>query len=335
MKQVNNKIVCVLLLLGLHSYVTAQNPAIFKGGTSDGWVSKNYITSSTNIFKGGTSDGWSSINIQQANTNIFKGGTNDGWSSQNYVQNAGGTIFKGGFGDGWDSKNIVQASTVISKGGNGDGWSSINKVQASTAIHKGGFGDGWASTYRPQGPLPITILTFTAQKQGTAALVQWTTSSEINSHYFEVERSNDAINFEYVGRIDAAGNSSREINYSFTDYQPLAGLNYYRLKQVDLDGHYVYSPARLVRFDGLAGGLVRYYPNPTKGIVNIELPPNFQPEAMVINISNSAGVVLDQLKQQPGGGSIIQVNMSRFAKGTYFIQVKTNNSNSVQRIVLF
>ena len=326
--------VYVLWLLGLHSFVVAQNPAIFKGGNADGWVSKNYITSSTNIFKGGTSDGWSSINIQQANTNIFKGGTNDGWSSQNFVQNAGGTIFKGGFGDGWDSKNLVQASTSIHKGGFGDGWSSINKLQSSTAIHKGGFGDGWASTYRPQGPLPISLLSFTAVKQGLAALVEWKTSSEINSNYFDVERSNDAVNFLFVAKVNAAGNSSRELSYGFTDNQPMAGPNYYRLKQVDRDGHAVYSPARLVRFDDAIGAHLKYYPNPTQGILNIQITAQMQDEDMVINITNALGIVVEQVKRSYSASTIIQVDMNRFAKGTYFIQVKTGSSNSVQKIVL-
>ena len=326
--------VYVLWLLGLHSFVVAQNPAIFKGGNADGWVSKNYITSSTNIFKGGTSDGWSSINIQQANTNIFKGGTNDGWSSQNFVQNAGGTIFKGGFGDGWDSKNFVQANTVIDKGGFGDGWSSINKVQASTAIHKGGFGDGWASTYRPQGPLPVTLLSFTAQKQGNASLLEWKTSTEINSNYFDVERSNDAISFLYIGRVNAAGNTSREISYSFTDNQPLPGLDYYRLKQVDLNGRVIYSPARLVKFDDVSSGGIKYYPNPTHGILNIGITTQMQNEDMVINISNAAGVVVEQLKKSSNASTLIQVDMRSFSKGTYFIQVKTNSATSVQGVVL-
>jgi hypothetical protein len=177
------------------------------------------------------------------------------------------------------------------------------------------------------------LLDFTAIKQGPLALVQWKTATEINSGYFDLERSDDAINFVYIGRITAAGNSSREINYSFTDHQPLNGVNYYRLKQVDLNGHVIYSPSRMLRFENGIGGAIKYYPNPTHGIVTIEITPLMQQQPMVINISNAWGIVVDQLKIRASASYILQVNLSRFAKGTYFIQVKTNISNSVQRII--
>ena len=313
MERMIKQISCLVVAAFITTFINAQNNAIFKGGTADGWVYKNYL---------------------QSNTNIFKGGTGDGWDSKNFVQSST-TIFKGGTGDGWDSKNFVQSSTTIFKGGTGDGWDSKNYIQSSTTIFKGGIGDGWASAYRPVGPLPLNLLNFTAQKQGNnATLVQWKTSSEINTHYFDVERSNDAINFQFLGKVNAAGNSSTEISYSFTDNQPLRGINYYRLKQVDIGGHLTYSPARLVRFDEPNGGLIKYYPNPTNGILNIEIPQSMQQEAMVINISNAEGVMMDQVKRQSNSTTLLMIDMKRFAKGTYFIQVKTNTTNSTQRIVL-
>ena len=182
--------------------------------------------------------------------------------------------------------------------------------------------------------LPINLSNFSVQKlNNTTALVQWKTSSEINSKYFDVERSNDAITFTFIGKVNAAGNSSREISYSFKDNQPLKGVNYYRLKQVDLDGHLNYSPARFVRFDDI-DGLVKYYPNPTDGILNVEISPQMQKEAMVINISNASGIMMEQIKSQSNSTNVLMIDMKRFAKGTYFIQVKTNTTNSTQRIVL-
>lgn len=313
MNKMIKKISSWLLFSSVTTFATGQNNAIFKGGFADGWNSKNSIQASTNIYKGSIADGWASLNFSQSTTNIFKGGIADGWDSRNYIQSST-TIFKGGRGDGWDSKNYIQLSL---------------------GIYKGGIGDGWASTYRPVGTLPVTLLNFTAQKQGNnATLVQWKTSSEINSHYFDLERSNDAINFQFIGKVNAAGNSSREISYSFTDNQPMKGENYYRLKQVDINGHLVYSPARFVRFDEINGGLVKYYPNPTSGILNIEITPQMQQGAMVINISNAAGAVMDQIKRPSNSTTILMIDMKRFAKGTYFIQVKTNSTNSTQRIVL-
>ena len=312
MKQVNKKINIFILLLFSNTFLFAQNPAIFKGGSADGWISANYLQAGSNIFKGGNADGWSSLNFSQNTTNIFHGGVADGWVSQNYSQSSS-NIFKGGAGDGWDMKNFIQ--------------SDFN-------IFTGGIGDGWASTYRPQGPLPVTFLYFDARREGTAALLNWKTSQENNSAYFDIERSADAVNYTYIEQINAAGNSQIPLEYYFTDNKPYSGLNYYRLRQVDIDGHFIYTPSRLVRFEDINAGLVKYYPNPTNGVLNIGLPPALIKEAKVINVTNAAGIVLMQLKAEGNSDPVVQLNFLNYPKGIYFVQVKTNSANSVQRIVL-
>lgn len=334
MKRMIRKISCLIIFTALSSCIMAQNNAIFKGGNSDGWDLKNYQQTSSSIFKGGHADGWTSLNYAQQTTNIFKGGTGDGWDSKNYIQSTT-SIFKGGIGDGWDSKNYVQTSTGIFKGGDGDGWDSRNYIQSSIGIYKGGIGDGWASNYIPMSPIPVTFLYFNANKQSaTSALLNWKTSQEINSSYFDVERSIDAVNFVYIGRVSAAGNSQIPVEYYFTDNHPATGLNYYRLKQVDIDAHFVYTPTRLVRFGESGTGLVKYYPNPTSGVLNIELTQQMISEAKVINITNLAGIVLNQFKLESNGNAILQVDLSRYPKGIYFIQVKTVSTNSTQRVIL-
>ncbi len=333
MKQVK-RVKWIIVLLCISSLVHAQNAFIFKGGSADGWVSRNTVQGSSNIFHGGNADGWSSQNFTQASGNIYHGGIADGWSSQNYIQSAT-NLFKGGSGDGWDSKNYLQSNLTIFHGGQGDGWDSKNTVQANFNIFFGGGGDGWASTYRPQGPLPVTLIYFNASKNSpTSSLLSWQTSQETNSSHFDVERSNDAVAFSKIGTVGAAGNSSLAISYSFIDNNPLSGMNYYRLKQVDLDGHFIYTPARLVRFEELNAATVKYYPNPTKNILTIELSAANATEARVINIINAAGAVVNQFKIGSGAGLVMHVDLSHYAKGIYFIQLHTATLNSTERIVL-
>ena len=167
-----------------------------------------------------------------------------------------------------------------------------------------------------------------------AALLKWETSRETNSALYEVERSQDALLFSKIGTVTAAGNSSAGQFYSFTDFQPQPGLNYYRLKQVDKDGGFTYSPARVVRFGENLGAGVKYYPNPTNGILNIELDEQLVKESKIVNISTATGIMVTQWKLAANGQNVLQVDLSRFAKGIYFIQVKTSNFNSVHRIVL-
>ncbi len=306
------KITCWLLATAMATAVVAQNSAIFKGGTADGWSSQNRIQSSSSICKGGGGDGWSSLNFAQASSSIFKGGEGDGWSSLNIVQSSV-SIFKGGFGDGWDSKKYIQANS---------------------GIFKGGGGDGWASTYRPLGALPVTLLSFTAEKQAKASLLKWQTSKEEGSDHFDVERSLDALSFVRIGAVAATGNSSATSSYSFTDPQPLKGYNYYRLKQVDKSGAFVYTPVRLVMFDAMTLTIFKAYPVPVTALLTIELPTQIQSENVVINVSNAVGVMVQQIKLSGNRADNRKVlNLTTLPAGTYVVQVSSAGFNGSQVII--
>ena len=185
------------------------------------------------------------------------------------------------------------------------------------------------------GSLPVNFQFFNARKQGnTIALLSWKTAQESNSSHFDVERSTDAVSFSYIGKVNATGNTSTESNYNFTDNAPAKGFNYYRLKQVDRDGRFIYTVARVLNFDDLDAGSVKYYPNPTNGILNIELTDEMRKQEKWLTISTSGGIVIDQVKIQANSNQIIPVMLGKFPKGIYFIQLKTNCCNSTQRIVL-
>ncbi len=239
-------------------------------------------------------------------------------------------IFTGGDGDGWYSASFIQEGNAIFTGGNSDGWSSVNFLQPGNDIYTGGIGDGWSSAYRPQGTLPVDFIYFTARKQGTGSVsLAWHTAQEINSAYFDVERSMDALHYHLIGKV----NSSIATLYTYTDADPLVGLNYYRLKHVDIDGHFVYTPSRLVQFDELNRGL-KYYPNPGKGLLNIELTGAMKNEDKIINISNTSGIVIDQLRIKGGNASVIQVDMRQHRRGIYLIQIITSSASSIHKVLL-
>ena len=116
-------------------------------------------------------------------------------------------------------------------------------------------------------PLPVELAEFTATAHGHAVQLKWSTASEKNSQAFEVERSLNGSSFERIGTVAAAGNSSSARAYELLDNQvpktpsPQAPI-YYRLKQLDLDGTFSYSPVRSVRLSEAAEGLA-LFPNPT------------------------------------------------------------------------
>jgi uncharacterized delta-60 repeat protein len=95
-------------------------------------------------------------------------------------------------------------------------------------------------------PLPVELAAFTAQAEGPAARLQWTTASEKNNAYFDVERSLNGREFSKIGQEQGQGSKATATSYTFLDKQLPAGTSYYRLRQVDLDGTTSYSPVRTV-----------------------------------------------------------------------------------------
>jgi hypothetical protein len=89
--------------------------------------------------------------------------------------------------------------------------------------------------------LPIELISFTATVQGTGVILKWSTASEINNDYFNIERSADSFNILEIAEKKGAGNSNTINHYTDYDAKPFDGINYYRLKQTDYDGNYSYS----------------------------------------------------------------------------------------------
>lgn len=89
---------------------------------------------------------------------------------------------------------------------------------------------------QPTYTLPVSLVSFIGKAANFGNALEWRTASESNNSHFEVLRSKDGGNFVKIGQVAGKGNSSVATNYSFTDRSPLAGVNYYQLKQVDNDG---------------------------------------------------------------------------------------------------
>jgi hypothetical protein len=96
--------------------------------------------------------------------------------------------------------------------------------------------------------LPVEWLSFTAEPAGAASLLQWETASEENNDYFAVERLDENGSYITIGTVDGNGSTSFMHRYSFTDENPLTGINYYRIRQVDFNGQSAYSVLRSVTF---------------------------------------------------------------------------------------
>jgi uncharacterized protein YjhX (UPF0386 family) len=105
---------------------------------------------------------------------------------------------------------------------------------------------GQVCSYDVNGNLPITLTDFYLINDQSSIKVKFSTLSEINNDYFNIEHSADGIEFEAIGEINGTGNSNSRINYEFIDENPLENINYYRLKQTDFDGQYAYSDIKTI-----------------------------------------------------------------------------------------
>ncbi|MBO9611802.1 MAG: T9SS type A sorting domain-containing protein [Dyadobacter sp.] len=136
--------------------------------------------------------------------------------------------------------------------------------------------------------LPVTMAYFNAAKEGNTANLTWATTEEMNNTGFEIQRSADARKWQAIGFVEnqtADGNSKNLLTYGFADATPLAGTNYYRLKQIDTDGSYAYSSIAAVRFESDKNAL-SVYPNPaTEGRLSLTLPQSGPYKLSVYNVT--------------------------------------------------
>lgn len=112
--------------------------------------------------------------------------------------------------------------------------------------------------------VPVQLIYFRGKSEAERVRLNWATATEINSSYFNVERSIDLKEFTTIGKIASAGDSRQRIEYNFLDEAPLPGVNYYRLKQVDKDGTSELSKIIAVSPNTEASQFV-VYPNPSDG----------------------------------------------------------------------
>ncbi|HMR46914.1 MAG TPA: T9SS type A sorting domain-containing protein [Bacteroidia bacterium] len=146
----------------------------------------------------------------------------------------------------------------------------------------------WNSFYIWNEPLPIELVSFTAQLVEQSKIVcKWTTATEVNNNYFEVEKSRNGVNFLPIGKIAGAGNSNTVLNYSFTDEQPFSGINYYRLKQTDYDGAFSYSKIVTISNDDREDWYV--FPNPVTDIFFIKPVHLNDDDEVWVDIYSSCG----------------------------------------------
>lgn len=206
---------------------------------------------------------------------------------------------------------------------NGTNPSTTLRLATGTSLDPGTIQDALGAL------LPIELAEFEVSKRGeNASLLEWMTVSEVNASHFEIERSYDAQNFDYLGYVNAQGESKEAVSYQFIDSdfqlsQTASNIIYYRLKMVDNDGSFEYSEVKLLRFDN-DDFEVGVHPNPTADFITIDSDS----EIKGITILDIDGKIISDNIPYTG-----KVDLTSLSAGMYKILISTENGNFLKSVV--
>ena len=175
------------------------------------------------------------------------------------------------------------------------------------------------------GPTPVTFVDVVAKQKGAGVSVDWSTSQEINNDYFVAERSADGnTGWQSVGQVPGAGNSQVTHHYNAFDANPVAGVNYYRIKQVDKDGKVSYSKTVSVRIDNV-GSRVSVLANPFRNQLKVQFSGVAQQvHARLIDITGKQ-VVRETWNIANGESTQQFSNIANLQNGIYILSVQNKN----------
>lgn len=158
-------------------------------------------------------------------------------------------------------------------------------------------------------PLPINLIHFDVRRLNEKALLQWSTASEIDNKGFEIQHSLDGMTWEKLSFMAGANNSFQRLDYEFVHESPKEGVNYYRLKQIDLNEDFFYTSIRSVEFEQIKTPAIRIFPNPAKELLRIS---NFSGNGIIYNLTGQK--VFSFLATD---ASIDYFNIQMLPSGTY------------------
>lgn len=173
--------------------------------------------------------------------------------------------------------------------------------------------------------LPVEMVSFTAERSGHVALLNWETSSEQNNDYFTVERLNENGVFNQIGIVDGNGTTSQPSYYSFTDETPLPGTNYYRLRQTDYNGDYAYSPIRSVEFTDADGFIAHAWFDDA-----LHYSQSGFGGPTTISVVGEDGRLIAEIKTEEPTGMLSEY----IADGVYVIWFANHEGTIVQKLVI-
>ncbi len=245
-------------------------------------------------------------------------------SSGTYDILAGGTGL-GLVGDITDLR-LSRVSSVLGTAGVNSGSNTFPMIQrlgvngASIGVNTDFY---VGSVNATRSPLPVELLSFSAETEGSVVNLRWQTSSEFNCDYFTVFRSSNGVDFVPVATKKGHGTTNVATYYYSQDASPLKGINYYLLSQTDFDGKTYYL--KLISVESKGTGSIQIYPNPLKAgqILHLDLLDQRQTGEYEMQLVNSVGQVVDKyvVDFDQSGSFVGDIKIGNVPQGLYFIKL--------------
>ena len=199
---------------------------------------------------------------------------------------------------------------------------------------RGAVNQGRAVVYAADGVvLPVELTAFTATATDGRVDLRWRTATERGASHFAVERSGDGRAWSSIARVAAAGDADAPRDYGLRDDRPLAGVNYYRLRQVDRDGSAAVSETVVAYVGGGGDGVhaVSIYPNPARGSVTV----TGAPAGAELSIRDLAGRLAGRpVRATSSDAAPPRFDVSTLPTGVYLLYVRGPGGTSVRRLLV-
>lgn len=231
---------------------------------------------------------------------------------------------------GWDVTTSPQTVSINVTKGNIFSFYLSSKDNNSGAMNVKVSNFSYSATV-----LPIKLISFTGLTNTlNVNTLNWSASTEINTKSFEIERSLDGLNYLKVGSVVASVTSVNTINYNFDDkYNFLQGSTYfYRLKMIDQDMDFTYSP--VITLNGKGKPVIAVSPNPFTDKITVSVSSYAAGVAKMELTDIKGRKVLEQTKSiQAGTNSVAIILTPGILKGIYFLHVSTANTTTTVKII--
>jgi hypothetical protein len=180
--------------------------------------------------------------------------------------------------------------------------------------------------------LPVELVNFNTEKSESEVELTWQTVSELNNEGFSVLHSTDGESWNEIDFVPGFGTTTEMNAYQLLHRDPLNGMNYYRLQQVDIDGKTSLSDVRSVRFDRI--NAISVVPNPSKGVFFITLNTDLFGKEVVLQLLDTKGTVVLESKEIVELNNTISIDGSNLNSGVYLIRVSDATTTRIERMVI-